>query len=128
MLLSLSTYIQKTQSLKELVIMGVSKYCPTTDITKLLTINTSIKKFKCAGRGLVHLFSLLEYQELLRRLPDTLEELALNIDIHLSKGDLQNLVETLKEVNQLRTMKGAFNSLQVNFGFKSAEGFYYNEY
>ena len=123
MLQVLSTYVQQSQSLKELAIMYTGKCSPKMSFTKLLTvvINSSIKKIKCIG-WMRPLSDFLEFQELFIRLPDTLEEATLRM--HLQEKDLQKLVETLKEVNQLRTIKGASNPLQVNFSFESAEGFY----
>ena len=116
----LLTFVKKSHSLKELVI-DLVKCTPTIHILELFTVNTSIKKFKCIA---FMSFSLLEYQELLTKLPDTLEELTLRYIRWLSKENFQKLIETIKEVNQLRSIKGTCNPLQVNFSFESAEGFY----
>ena len=123
MLQILSAYVQQSRSLKELAIMYTGECTPSMSFTKLLTvvINSSIKKIKCI-KWMRSSSIFLECQELFTRLPDTLEEVTLRM--YLYEKDLQELVETLKEVNQLRTIKGASNPLKVNFSFQSAEGFY----
>ena len=118
MLQHLSTYVKQSHSLKELAI-DVGKYRPTINVMKLFTVNTYIKRIRWRLRMP---YPLLEYQQLFTRLPDTLEELELMA--YLSKKDVQELVESLKEVNQLRTIQGASNPLQVNFCYDSNEGFY----
>ena len=127
MLQDLSTYVKQSQSLKELVISlrKGSLMLNIMEVMKLFVVGTSIKKFKCIEWYMPLMptsFSLIEYQELLTKLPDTLEELTLRFTL-LSKENLQQLVEILRKVNELRTIKGTSNQLQVNLS-NSSEGFY----
>ena len=118
----LSTYVKQSHSLKELAIYVYKSSCQLAmDILKLFTVNTSIKKFKCIG--ILRSVSLLEFQELLTELSDALEELALDIDFKME--NMESLVETLQEVNKVRSIKGVTNplELQVNFDYKF-EGLY----
>ena len=113
----LYTYVKQSQSLKELAI-HIDKCLPTTtNIIELFTLNTSIEKFSFTGRTSI---TLLEYQELLTKLPDTLKELTLRLS--LSKENFK-LTETLKEVNQLRSIKGVSSPLQVKI-IGNYEGFH----
>ena len=119
----LSSYVKQSQSLKELNIHVSKSQCPPTvgDVVKLLTVNTSIRKFKCSG--LVFDISSLEFRKLLTDLSDVLEELTLNQDM-MRKG-MESIVETLQEINQLRSIKGASNPLQLKIDRRHAfEGFY----
>ena len=127
MLQDLSTYVKQSQSLKELAISlrKGSLMLNIMEVMKLFVVGTSIKKFKCIEWYVPLMptsFCLIEYQELLTQLPDTLEELTLRYTL-LSKENLQQLVEILKKVNELRAIKGTSIQLQVNLN-NSSEGFY----
>jgi len=112
--------------LKELVVSFLIRKVGSHITLRLLGSligGTSAKKLTITGW--LRPITLLELQELLTKLPDTLEELTISIPLRRNESLQQiDFDETVQKINQLRSTKGVSIPFKVKIGYEKFEGIY----